>query len=400
MSTGRKIIHLDLDAFFCAVEELRDASLVGKAFAVGGRPDQRGVVSSCSYAARAYGVRSAMPMAQALKLCPNLILVSPHFKAYSLASRQVMARLRALTPLIEQLSIDEAFLDVSALPQDVENIALELQQSIRDELSLPCSIGVASNKLVAKIATEVGKQQARSSGPPAAIRIVPEGQEAQFLAPLKVDMLWGVGPKTAARLAEMGVKTIGDLASVPAEELAKRFGKSGWELAQRSRGLDERPVVTERQAKSISQEVTFSRDIAARQELLRTLDRLSQQVAQRLQKHALSGVTVKLKLRWPDFTTLTRQITLAQATHDGAQIGAVARELFEKVWRPGRAVRLLGVGVSGLSEKPLQLGLWDAQLEKERRLQDTVDELKARFGGKTLSIGLPPSPDEADSDRD
>ncbi|MBI4771414.1 MAG: DNA polymerase IV, partial [Chloroflexi bacterium] len=204
----RKILHLDLDAFFCAVEEQRDPALRGQAFAVGGRPEARGVVASCSYAARRFGVRSAMPMARAVKLCSGLIIVPSRHKVYSDVSRQVMERLYDLTPLVEQISIDEAFLDVSDLPESGEALARRLQATMRDELRLPCSLGVATNKLVAKIASDVGKAAARTGAPPNAILVVPPGEEAAFLAPLPAAALWGVGPKTATRLAGLGIHTI------------------------------------------------------------------------------------------------------------------------------------------------------------------------------------------------
>ncbi len=226
----RKILHLDLDAFFCAVEENLDPSLRGQAFAVGGQPDQRGVVASCSYAARVYGVRSAMPMAQAVRLCPNLIIRPNRRGVYGDVSRSVMAILHDLTPLVEQLSIDEAFLDVSLLPDPAELLARRLQERINTELHLPCSLGVASNKLVAKIANTVGKARARSSIPPNAITIVPPGDEAAFLAPLPASELWGVGPKTAEQLARLDIHTIGDLARWPETDLIRRFGQHGQAL--------------------------------------------------------------------------------------------------------------------------------------------------------------------------
>src|SRR5690606_6228694 len=258
----RTILHLDLDAFFCAVEEQRNPALRGKPFAVGGRPDSRGVVSSCSYPARRFGIHSAMPMARAIRLCPDLIIIEPHFGEYRRASREVMARLGALTPLVEQISIDDAFLAVTGLPGTPPAIAQGLQATIRDELGLPCSFGVATNKLVAKIANNVGKASAKGDGPPNAIHVVPPGEEAAFLAPLPIEELWGVGPKTAARLRQLGVQTIGDLARWPERELARMFGKHGADLARRARGIDERPVETEHETKSVSKEITFARDVA------------------------------------------------------------------------------------------------------------------------------------------
>ncbi len=356
----RTIVHLDLDAFYCSVEEQRDPALRGRAFAVGGRPEHRGVVASCSYAARAVGVRSAMPMRQAIHLCPRLIVVPPHFAAYRAASAQVMERLHALTPLVEQISIDEAFLDVSAAGRPGEGLARTLQAGIRDELGLPCSVGVASNKLVAKIATDVGKAAARSGASPEALCAVPPGQEAAFLAPLPTLALWGVGPKTAERLGLLGIRTIGALAAWPADDLARRFGAHGAELARHARGLDDRPIVTEREAKSISKETTFARDERSQSVLAETIRALAAQVADKLRREGLGGGTVKLKLRWEDFTTLTRQQTLTHPTDDAALIGATARRLLEQVWEPGRAARLVGVGVSGLGAPLRQLTLWEA----------------------------------------
>jgi DNA polymerase-4 len=355
----RTIIHLDLDAFYCSVEELRDPSLKGRPFAIGGRPEVRGVVASCSYPARQFGVRSAMPMGRAMKLCPDLLIIPGRHNEYSRISRQVMEYLYRLTPLVEQISIDEAFLEVTDLPDEGVSIGRRLQTSIREELGLPCSLGIASNKMVAKIATDVGKIDSPRDSPPNAITVVPPGEEAAFLDPLPVDALWGVGPKTAARLAELGVKTIGDLANYPEVELRKLFGKNGSDLAKHARGIDERPISTSQEVKSISQETTFARDIADKSHLLNTLQKLSRQVASRLLKSELSGSTIKVKIRWPDFTTITRQMTLTLPTDQESQIFNAANQLFLREWQPGKAVRLLGVGVSSLQESSRQLSLWD-----------------------------------------
>jgi DNA polymerase-4 len=383
----RTILHLDLDAFFCAVEEIHEPSLRGKAFAVGGRPDQRGVVASCSYAARQFGVRSAMPMSRALALCPDLIVISHRHGAYGEMSGKVMERMRALTPLVEQISIDEAFLDLSDLREPAEQIARRLQAQINTELGLPCSIGVASNRLVAKIATEVGKKAAKGAGPPNAITIVPAGEETAFLAPLPVGMLWGVGPKTQARLAELGVHTIGALAALEESALASRFGENGREMARHARGLDERPVVTEHEIKSISQETTFARDVRDDDVLERTLKELAVEVGRRLRRSNLAGTTVKLKLRWPDFTTLTRQTTLATPTDQDDEIARTALALLTRVRPRGKAVRLIGVGVSGLQEPVRQLELWSESSEKNRKLQTVIDTLQEKYGDKAISRG-------------
>jgi DNA polymerase-4 len=388
----RTILHLDLDAFFCAVEEVRDPELRGKAFAVGGRPDERGVVASCSYAARAYGIHSAMPMARAVRLVPGLIIVPGRHRVYGEVSQQVMQGLRDLTTQVEQISIDEAFVDISGLGE-AESLARNLQAGIRDKLGLPCSIGIASNKLVAKIATEVGKKGAlrakgtKAIGPPYALTIVPAGQEANFLGPLPANMLWGVGPKTEARLAALGMQTIGDIARWPEADLIRRFGENGRDLSRHARGLDERPIVTEHETKSISQEVTFTRDVADDTSLERTLRELSAEVGRSLRKNDLAGRTVKLKLRWPDFTTLSRQTTLPQPTDNDEEIIKTALALLKTVRRPRQPVRLIGVGVSGLGTPVRQLGLWDMDAEKSRRIQEVVDELQAKFGRNAIHRG-------------
>ena len=381
------ILHIDLDAFFCAVEEVRDPSLRGLAFAVGGRPDERGVVASCSYAARKYGVRSAMPMSQALRLCPSLRVVSGRHRIYGEVSDQVMSRVHELSPAVEQISIDEAFVDISGLTDPPEYLARQLQARVRDELGLPCSIGIASNKLVAKIATEVGKKSAKGNGPPCGLTIVPPGEEAAFLAPLPIEMLWGVGPKTAAKLAGLGIHTIGDIARWPESNLANSFGENGRDLARRARGEDERMVVTEHEAKSMSQETTFARDVRDDTALRKTLRELSQDVGRNLRRSGLAGATIKLKVRWPDFTTLTRQATLPQRTDEGEEIYKKALDLLNVVRKPGQAVRLIGVGVTGLGPPVRQLVLWDTHSEKSRRLRDAIESLREKYGDEVIQHG-------------
>lgn len=377
----RKILHLDLDAFFCAVEENRDPSLRGKAFAIGGRPDQRGVVASCSYAARKYGVRSALPMAQAVRLLPDLIIRPADHSAYHAVSQEVMAQLDALTPDVEQISIDEAFLDVSMLRDDAESIARRLQAVINTELKLPCSLGVASNKLVAKIANNIGKARAGKDSPPNAILVVPPGQEAAFLAPLPVTELWGVGPKTAAQLQRIGIRTIGDLAVRSASDMERRFGKHGTDMLRHAQGIDERPVQREDEAKSISKETTFIHDVTDAETLKRVLRGLADEVGRRLRREGLRGTTVKIKLRWADFTTLTRQVKLPQPTHHDNVIFETAWGLLLKTWTPGRPVRLIGVGVSDFETTSVQRTLWGEESEQQQdRLESALDDLHERFG--------------------
>jgi DNA polymerase IV len=388
LSMPRTILHLDLDAFFCSVEELHDPSLRGKAFAVGGSPERRGVIASCSYAARRYGVRSAMPTSRALHLCPGLLVLSHHFGNYGEISDMVMFRLQDLSPLVEQISVDEAFVDISDLHEDPGLIARRLQKRVNDELNLPCSVGVAGNKLVAKIATEVGKKNSSDKDqPPNAVTVVPPGTEAEFLKPLPATMLWGVGPKTAARLAEHRIETIGDIARTPVDDLARWFGENGRDLHRRARGVDDSPVTTEHEAKSISQETTFARDLSDDKALADTLRELSRQVGTRLRKAGFSGSTVRIKLRWPDFTSLTRQVTISQPTDQDEEIYHHALELLGKVRAKGKAVRLIGVGVSGLGTPLRQMELWGTNAEKSRRLQEVLDSVRAKYGDKAIRRG-------------
>jgi DNA polymerase-4 len=340
-----------------------------------------------------------MPMGRALRLCPNLIIVSGRHHLYEEASERVMEKLRNLTPLVEQISIDEAFLDISDLRETPARIARDLQAAIKNELQLPSSIGIASNKLVAKIATEVGKKagmnrahpavQPRDEqiGPPFGLTIVPAGEEAAFLAPLPADMLWGVGPKTAARLAELNINTIGDIANWPESDLIRRFGENGRDLAHHSRGQDDRPVVTEHELKSISQEITYSVDIREDKVIEKTLREMSIEVARRLRRNDLVCTTVKLKLRWPDFTTLTRQVTPPQPTDNEDEIIQCALNLLHQVRKPNKAVRLIGVGVSGLGPPIRQLSLWDVSDERSRKLQEIVDALQEKYGRRMITRG-------------
>ncbi len=383
----RKILHIDLDAFFCSVEENTDPSLRGKPFAVGGRPDERGVVASCSYAARMRGVHSAMAMAKAIKLCPDLIILSSRHSDYGNISKQIMEYLKTLTPLLEQVSIDEAFLDLSDLPESGEILAGTIQQYILKHYNLPCSIGVATNKLVAKIATDFGKSSKHSIMAPCAIKVIPPGNEAEFLAPLPTKALWGIGPKTAERLAGHGIHTIGDITRWSKEERTKHLGKFGEELVKRALGIDDSPIHTSHKVKSVSNETTFARDITDEQILYETLHKLSESVGHRLRKKNLAGSTVKLKLRWHDFSTLTRQATFLNPTNDDREIYTAVKDLFNKVWHKGKLVRLLGVGVTQFSKPPSQLSLWDTQNKKDTKLLTAVDHLRERYGRNTIIRG-------------
>ena len=375
---------MDLDAFFASVEELLNPELAGLCVVVGGRPETRGVVSAASYAARKYGVHSAMPMAQAVRMCPHAVIVPPRHKVYSQYSRQVMDLLHEYTPLVEQISIDEAFLDVTGCQLhwgEPLEMAAGLQRRIKEELQLSASIGIAGNKLVAKIASDYRK--------PYGLTLVPHGQEAAFLAPLAIERLWGVGKVTAQHFKSRGIQTIGDLARLSIEELEERFDKHGRSLWHRSRGLDDRPVETYEEIKSISHEETFGSDVADIGTLQAELLRLSERVGTRLRKQHWQARTVSIKLRYGDFTTMTRQITLDEPTDIDSEIYALALELWKRTWIRGRPVRLLGVGTQNLVRGSRQLALFDvdpqdAKREKLKRLAGTVDTIRARYGSRSL----------------
>jgi DNA polymerase-4 len=376
----RWIIHVDLDAFYASVEELIDPSLRGKPVVVGGDPNGRGVVASCSYAARAFGVRSAMPMSRALRLCPQAIVVHGHYREYSNYSRKVMDILYQVTPQVEQISIDEAFLDVSGCEKlwgTVEQMAHMIQQQVGEEVNLPVSIGAAACKLVAKIACDFGK--------PHGLVIVAPGNEAAFLNPMPIERLWGVGKVTAARLQSLGMHTIGDLAAFPTAALVRALGHNGGALQDQARGLDPTPVHTDRDRRSVSQERTFDKDIGDKDRLLRTLLQLSEQVAWRMRTDCLVGQTVHIKFRYPDFTTLTRQVTLTQPTDQGQVIYREAERLLEDNWQHSVPLRLLGVGMSGLIEHGgYQLSLFDNQDQRRSRLNETLDTIRERFGDNAI----------------
>jgi DNA polymerase-4 len=348
----RAIIHLDLDAFFAAVEVLEQPELAGKPVLVGGRPEERGVVAAASYPARAFGIHSAMPMAEALGRCPEAIILPARHSLYRDYSRRVMDMLHQVSALVEQMSIDEAYLDVSgeigAWEEAVE-VAEGLQRRIRQEIGLSASLGVAANKLVAKVASDRDK--------PGGLTVVRPGEEAEFLAPLPVRVLWGVGPVTAEKLANMEVISVGDLAGVAQEVLRRDFGRHGIAMARMARGIDERPVVTEHEPKSISQETTFTRDIVQVDGLRRQLWQLSRGVARHLKSQGLAAGTVAIKLRYSNFETLTRQMRLSVATDDEKEIYRAALVLLRRAWQRGRPVRLLGVAGRELSPPTGQLPL-------------------------------------------
>lgn len=338
----RHILHADLDAFYASVEQLDDPELRGKPVVVGGSPTTRGVVAAASYEARAFGVRSAMPMHTAMQRCPQAVRVSPRFDRYHEVSAQVMEIFRAITLLIEPMSLDEAFLDVTdrvgpdATPQ---SIAAGLRRSVAEEVGLTISVGVATSKSVAKIASDMDK--------PDGLTVVHPGTEREFLAPLPVRKLWGIGPKASERLVAEGIETIGDLAQRSEDWFSAWFGKNGAQMRLLALGHDDRPVVISRETKSVSAETTLAEDTGSPEMLHELIARLSQRVARQLAAADLQGRTVKLKLRLSDYTTFTRQRSLTEPVDSADVISAVASSLLEWQIRPGRRFRLIGVGVSG-----------------------------------------------------
>jgi DNA polymerase-4 len=361
-----------MDAFYASVEQRDDPRLRGKAVAVGGSA-RRGVVLAASYEARPFGVRSAMPMARALRLCPHLIVVPPHFDRYLEASEQVFAVFHEFTPEVEGLSLDEAFLDVTrslALFGPAEEQARKIKAGIRERLGLTASVGIAEVKFAAKVASDLGK--------PDGLLVVPDGGVREFLAPLPVSRLWGVGPKTEKVVLALGLRTIGDVAKSDEGWLERELGSLGPWLLALARGIDPRPVEADREAKSIGAEETFEEDLQG-EDLHPFLHGQALRVAARLRRAGVRARAIHLKVKSASFRITTRQRTLAEPTDDGATIYAVVRELLTQV--PAGPVRLTGVHASGLHA---QLPLPDGQGDRRARLNASIDRIQERFGPDAL----------------
>ncbi|WP_394278359.1 DNA polymerase IV [Microbacterium sp.] len=372
--TGTRILHVDMDAFYPSVEVLDDPSLAGKPLIVGGM-EGRGVVSSASYEARRFGVRSAMSVGRALQLCPQAIVVMPRFHRYSALSAQVMAIFRDITPLVEPLSIDEAFLDVGGARRlwgTPGAIARMVRRRVQEETGLTCSVGVAATKHVAKIASTLSK--------PDGLLIVSEPDTAAFLARLPVGALWGVGPKAVEALESRGIRLVSDLLATPQPVLDRALGPAmGSRVAQLARGNDPRSVQTAHVEKSVGHEETFLEDIADTGTLRSELRRLADRVAARLRDGGWETRTVSLKLRYTDFTTLTRSMSLPEPTNVGQRIGDVAIELFSKL-ELTQPVRLIGVRAEKLvGGGGGGMALWDDD-EDWRRIDTALDDARTRFG--------------------
>jgi nucleotidyltransferase/DNA polymerase involved in DNA repair len=374
----RSILHVDMDAFYAAIEQRDRPELKGKPVIVGADPrggTGRGVVSTASYEARRFGVGSAMPISQAYRQCPEGVYLPVDMPKYLSVSKQVMAILRSYTDLVEPLSIDEAFLDVTRSARAfgaAETIASELKQKVREQTQLTASVGVASCKLVAKIASDMRK--------PDGLVVVPPGGEAALLAPLPIRRLWGVGPKLEERLIKLGIHTIGDLAGLDPGRLEKRLGTHGQDMILLARGIDDRPVVAVSETKSVGQEHTYDEDTADLGRLRRTLLDIADGVAERLRQHRLRGRTITLKYRDEAFHTVTRAETLPQATDSSDALFQTAWRLFQTVHGP-RRVRLLGIYTSGFKERP-QLDLFPREASRADTLRDAVSE---RFGDAAIT---------------
>ena len=382
---AKAIIHLDMDAFYAAVEVLDNPDLQGKSVIVGGSKE-RGVVSSASYEARTFGVHSAQPIATAMRLCPQGIFRPVRMWRYKEISRQIFEIFKRFSPLVEPLSLDEAFVDVTGSTRlfgPPEEIAKKIKQQVVAETGLTASAGVAPTKFIAKIASDIQK--------PDGLTIVPEGKVKEFLGPLPIEKLWGVGERTRKTLAHLGVETIGDLGRVPLELLDRKMGKHGLHLSLLAQGVDEREVETERQVKSIGHEETYREDILDMTMARRVLLSLATKVAKRLRGHGFVGKTVTLKVKYHDFVQITRSVTLQEPTDDGREIFQSCCDLLSKTEASKRPVRLFGISLSqlDLADKERQLALFEQRrgAPKRKRLNRALDTISDKYGDEAIVPG-------------
>jgi len=388
MAGHRSILHIDMDAFYASVEEREQPGLAGRPVIVGGSPRGRGVVSAANYAARRFGVHSAMPMSRAVRLCPTAVCLPVRMGLYAAVSQQLREIFNRYTPLVEPLSLDEAFLDVTGSERlfgPAADIARMIKQAIHDELTLVASVGIAPNKFVAKIASDLDK-------PDGFVEVKPNEVQG-FLDPLPVSRVWGVGKATGKEMDRLGISTIRQLRQQSEQVLRGRFGKFGSHLWRLATGIDERAVVSDSEAKSISNETTFDTDISQHDMLRAWLMELTEQVCWRLRQHELYGRTVQLKLRFPDFTTITRSHTLLETTQQTSQVWEAVVELFDKAMdKETRPLRLVGVGVSGLSDvahrQQVQADLFAQPNEgRQTQIDEVADAIKSRFGSNGIRRG-------------
>ena len=374
-----------MDAFYASVEQKDHPEYLGKPVIVGSDPKEgkgRGIVATCSYEARKFGIHSAQPISQAWKLCPQGIYVRPDMGKYERVSRLVMDIFSDFTDMLEQVSVDEAFLDVSGsrrLYGSGEEIARKIKQRIQKELRLTASVGVASNKFIAKVASDLKK--------PDGLVVVPPGSEKDFLAPLPIGRLWGVGPKTETSLKRIGLERIGQIAAMPVKVLVAQLGDHGVHLSQLAQGIDDRPVVAAEGCKSIGHEFTFDQDTADFNLLHSTLLDLCGKVAYRLRMEGLSARTVAIKFRESDFSTFTRRVTLGEPVDTSEKIFPEALKLLKNLFREGVGVRLIGVSTSNLEAKAgkSQMSLFNQPSPKDRKLAAAMDDITQRFGNRAIT---------------
>ncbi len=387
--TGKAVLHVDLDAFFAAVEQLDHPEWRGRPVIVGGDPSRRGVVSTASYEARRFGVHSAMPSARAQALCPDAVWAPPRFARYKELAERVREIFNDESPRVQPVSIDEAYLDVTPgryVAEDPVAIAERIRARIA-QLGITASVGVAATKTVAKIASDFDK--------PDGMTVVRPGDEASFLAPLPIRAMPGIGPRSAERLNALGVRTLGDLAALDDETARQVMGSHGPALVRRARGEDTRSVHEGEPVKSVSNERTFAEDLRTATEIDEVVEALLGKVARRLRAKGISGRTITIKIRFSDFTTKTAQRTLPHPSDDELELLPIARELVSSVWNPGVGVRLLGVGVSGFNERAEQLSLGEApavdgpqELGAGRGdLVRSIDAVRERFGDDAVRFG-------------
>lgn len=389
----RAIIHVDMDAFYASVEQRDRPELRGRPVIVGGPAEGRGVVSAASYEARAFGVHSAMPMAEARRRCPHAVFLRVNMERYREVSSTIHGIFLRFTPLVEPLSLDEAFLDVTGsqmLLGPAGQIARRIKREIFEATGLTASAGVAPNKFVAKIASDLQK-------PDGLVIVPPDGVQA-FLENLPIARLWGVGKITARILEEMGIRTIGELSRFPVELLESRLGKTGLEIWRLARGEDDRPVEPYTDALSISHEETFAVDIGERKAIRRELYRLVEKVGYRLRKQGVRGNVIQVKVRYPDFSTVTRRITLQAPTHNDRVIFQHALRLLDRTEAGRKKVRLLGVCVSGLRPEEMvgQLGLFPLEETRIEEEIKAVDRIRERFGPDAIQRGILVDSDDKD----
>ena len=377
------IVHVDMDAFFASVEQLHHPEWRGKPVIVGADPREgrgRGVVSTASYEARKYGIHSAMPISKAYRLCPHGIYVAPHGKLYSDYSKQISEILYHFTPIVEILSIDEAFLEVTGslhLFNSIENLGKEIKKQIFEVTKLTASLGIAPNKSIAKIASDFIK--------PDGLTIVSQEDIQKFLDPLPITKLFGVGKKMHEILQHLGINTVKDLCNYPKAFLEDKFGEMGAHIYNMARGIDDRRVQIDDEIKSISHETTFETDLVDEEHLNNTMLHLAAKVGQRLRKRNLKGKTIQLKIRFDDFTTFTRRKTLVNYTHLTDDIYKIGLKMLKEFYPLEKPIRLIGIGVSHIiDEKGMQISLWDIQNEKKLALEKIMDQIQEKFGKSAI----------------